>query len=87
MAEKKEVTKAEKKQPVKAKKDKVPFGQKVKKFFRDYGSELKKITWSPFKDVKKNGALVIGAMVVFGAALAVIDWLFSWGVELLGRIA
>ena len=50
---------------------------RIAKFFRDYKSELKKITWSPFKSVKANTALVIVLVVVLSLVIAVLDWGFS----------
>ena len=50
---------------------------RIAKFFRDYKSELKKITWSPFKSVKANTALVIVLVVVLSLAIALLDWVSS----------
>ena len=47
---------------------------RIAKFFRDYKSELKKITWTPFKSVKSNTALVIGLVVALSLVIAVLDW-------------
>ena len=47
---------------------------RIAKFFRDYKSELKKITWLPFKSVKSNTGLVIGLVVVLSLVIAVLDW-------------
>ncbi len=47
---------------------------RIAKFFRDYKSELKKITWSPLKSVKANTALVIVLVVVLSLVIALLDW-------------
>ncbi|MBR4078607.1 MAG: preprotein translocase subunit SecE, partial [Christensenellaceae bacterium] len=44
----------EEKKEKKPAKDKVPFGERMSHFFRGYKSELKKIVWSPWKQVRKN---------------------------------
>ena len=56
------------------------FREKVKKFFRDYKSELKKIVWSPARDVKKNTIVVIIIAVVFALIIGGLDILFSKGI-------
>ncbi len=53
---------------------------RIAKFFRDYKSELKKITWFPFKNTKASTALVIALVVVLAVVLAVLDWGSSAGV-------
>ena len=53
------------------------FNAKVKKTLKDLSSELKKIVWSPWRDVKKNTITVI--VISLGAALLifVLDLLFN----------
>ena len=53
---------------------------RIAKFFRDYKSELKKITWNPFKSTKSSTILVVSLVVVLAVALAVLDWGSSAGV-------
>ena len=59
------------------------FREKVQKFFKDISSELKKVVWSPWRDVKKNTVIVI--VVSLGAALLIfiLDMLFSKGLSAL----
>ena len=47
---------------------------RIAKFFRDYMSELKKVTWLPSKSVKSNTALVIAVVVALAVVIAVLDW-------------
>jgi preprotein translocase subunit SecE len=68
------------------KSDKPSFGERIKKFFRDYGSELKKITWSSKKDVKSNTIVVLVSILVVGLIIFGLDMLFSWVITLLGKI-
>ena len=47
---------------------------RIAKFFRDYKSELKKITWNPFKSTKASTILVIALVVALALVIAVLDW-------------
>ena len=75
-----DTAKAEKKPA--PKKDKVKFSEKVKKFFREYKSEFKKISWPDKKDTTKKTIMVIGSIVIVGAAIFAVDTgfnaLFTW---------
>ena len=51
----------------------VRFGNAVKKFWKEYVSELKKVAWMSWKDIKKNTLLVIVAVAVFSVAIAIVD--------------
>ena len=83
MAENKDTAK---KPAEKQKSNKPSFGARVKKFFRDYTSELKKITWSPKKDVKTNTILVIVSIVCVGIVILLLDLAFDGGISLLGKL-
>lgn len=58
---------------------------RIAKFFRDYRSEIKKITWCPFKSVKANTILVIVFVLVLAIVIGVLDLAFSSGLLALGR--
>ena len=62
----------------------VRFGRKAKKIWRDYVSELRKVVWMPWKDVKKSTLLVCVTVVAIGVAIGVVDFVFS---EVIGGIA
>ena len=62
----------------------VRFGRRMAKIWRDYISELKKVVWMPWKDVKKSTLLVCVTVVAIGAAIGVVDFVFS---EVIGGIA
>ena len=47
---------------------------RIAKFFRDYKSELKKITWNPFKSTKASTILVVALVVALAIVIAVLDW-------------
>ena len=57
----------------------VKFRERVKKFFKEYRSELKKIVWSPARDVKKNTIVVIVVALAFAIAIGILDVVFSRG--------
>ena len=59
-------------------------GRRLKKFWSDYKSEMKKVVWMPWKDVKKNTILVLSAVLALGVIIGIVDFVFS---EVLGGIA
>lgn len=88
MAEK-NTTKVEK--PAKAdkaakKSNKPSLWERIKKFFRNYKSELRKVTWSPAKDVKANTAVVALSVIFMAVVIGLLDYLFSNGIQLLGKL-
>ncbi len=80
MSEKKEKTtnaavKSEKKQAP-AKKKENPFkkmGPAIKKFFKDFKGEWKKVTWPSGKTVLNNSIVVIVIVAIVGLAIFAID--------------
>lgn len=67
-------------------KEKVPFKDRVSRFFLSYKSEVKKIVWSPWKQVRKNSLVVFIVVVVCAAVICACDWLFSQGILKLGTL-
>ena len=78
-------TKAEK-TPAPKKKDKVKFSEKLKKFWRGYKSEFKKIVWPSKEDTVKNTIVVVVSIVVVGVVVSILDYLFSNGLTLLSHL-
>ena len=62
------------------------FKEKVKKFFSDYKSELKKVTWSSKEDVRRNTITVIVVIVALVIVIALLDVIFSGGIEALSHL-
>ena len=62
------------------------FREKVKKFFSDYKSELKKVTWSSKEDVRRNTITVIVVIAALVIVIALLDMIFSGGIEALGHL-
>ena len=54
--------------------------EKVGKFLRILRSEFKKISWSSWKDVRKNTLVVIVAVIAVALVIAGMDFLFSRGI-------
>ncbi len=71
---------------VKKKSDKPSLWSRIKSFARSIKSEVKKISWSPWTDVKKNTFVVVVVIVVCAVALAIVDVVFSEGIKLLGKL-
>ena len=62
------------------------FQAKVKKFISDYKSELKKVTWSSKEDVRRNTITVIVVIIALVIVIALLDIIFSGGIEALSHL-
>lgn len=84
----KDVKKASKDIPSggKKNKDKIKFSEKVKRFLREYRSELKKIIWYGPKQTFKSTVLVVITLVIAAAVIGVLDYTFSNILTTIGRI-
>ena len=51
--------------------------QRIGKFFREFRSEIKKISWPTFAEVVKNTIITLVVVAIF----AIIIGLFDWGVS------
>ena len=71
---------------VKKKSDKPSLWSRIKSFARSIKSEVKKISWSPWTDVRKNTFVVVVVILVFGVALAIVDYVFLQGITALGNL-
>lgn len=67
-----------------ATKEKKP--SRIAKFFRDYRSELKKITWCPLKSVKSNTILVAGIVVALAIVIGLLDLGANTGLLEFGKL-
>ena len=59
---------------------------RMKNYFKELFSEIKKITWPTPKQTLHNTLVVIGAMVLVGIFVFLLDTAFSEVVELLAGI-
>ncbi len=64
--------------------DKKPnvFGR-IKDWFVDMKAELKRVVWPSFKKVRQNTLVVLIFVLVVGAVIWILDWLFSGAMSLL----
>lgn len=62
------------------------FQEKVKKFISDYKSELNKVTWSSKEDVRRNTITVIVIIIALVIVIALLDIIFSGGIEALSHL-
>ncbi len=69
-----------------AKKDKPSFFERIKKFWREYKSELKKVVWATREMTLKNTLIVAIAVVIVGACIGLLDFAFSTGIVELGKL-
>lgn len=70
-----------------AEKTKKPsIGERIKRFFKDYKSELKKITWFSREQTLKSTAVVCVVVIILAAIIGGLDFLFYKGISLLGGI-
>ena len=69
----------------------VAVGRRIAKFFRDYNSERKKISWKPWPEVCKSALIVVVTVVIFAAVIFGLDTvfhsLFEWLRALIGGLA
>ena len=71
---------------VKKKSDKPSLWSRIASFARSIKSEVKKISWSPWSDVKKNTFVVVVVIAVCAVALAIVDYVFFQGITALGKL-
>jgi len=76
---KKDITKSEVKTETKKASEKNGNGifQRIGKFFREFRSEIKKISWPTFAEVVKNTIITLVVVAIF----AIFIGLFDWGVS------
>ena len=82
----KDVEKAKSTKPAKPKKDKVPFFQRVKTFFKSNVAELRKVTWYGKTQTVNSTLLVLAALIICSAVIGLLDFGFSSGIDLLSKI-
>ena len=56
---------------------------RMKNWFVDMKAELKRVVWPSFKKVRQNTLIVIVFVLIVGAVIWILDWLFSSGIALL----
>ena len=71
---------------VKKKSNKPSLWSRIASFARSIKSEVKKISWSPWSEVKKNTFVVVVVIAVCAVALAIVDYVFFQGITALGKL-
>ena len=71
---------------VKKKSDKPSLWSRITSFARSIKSEVKKISWSPWTEVRKNTLVVIVVIAICAVALAIVDYVFVQGITALGKL-
>ena len=66
--------------------DQIKKESKIKKFFKDYKSEIKKIVWPSWKQVLKNTAVVIVVVLICAVIIGALDYAFSQGIIALTKL-
>lgn len=56
---------------------------RIKDWFIDMKAELKRVVWPSFKKVRQNTVIVLVFVLIIGAAIWILDWLFSSGMSML----
>ncbi len=56
---------------------------RVRKYFRELRSELKKVVWPTPRQVLKNAAIVVGCVLVVGVCIWVFDFVAQIGIDAL----
>jgi len=68
-------------------KEKMKLGARIKKFFKEYKSEMKKIVWPTRPQVIQNTGVVIISIAFIAVIVGLLDLAFGTGViSLLGKI-
>ena len=60
--------------------------EKVAKLFRGLKSEMKKIVWTPWNQVRKNTLVVLVVIISAAILIGLLDFLFSKGIFTLGKL-
>lgn len=55
-------------------------GGKIKKFFRDYTSEMRKVVWLSRKETIKSSVLVVVSVIVLCILIGLVDTGLEYGV-------
>ncbi len=59
---------------------------RLKKYFRDTKSEVKKVAWPTKQQTINNTGVVIACIVVVGAFIGVLDAIFTYGLQTLLKL-
>ena len=83
-AAKKEAKKGVKKETSKPKKPSI--FSRIVAWFKSCKSEMKKVVWASWSSVKSNTIMVLVCILVVSAVIGLVDYLFSQGFSILGKM-
>lgn len=75
-----------KKEKKEEKKEKVKLRERIKRFFRDYKSELKKVVWPTKAQLIRQTSVVLVAIIFMAAIIGALDFVFGFGVSRLALL-
>ena len=61
----------------------VRVAKKISGYFRELKSEMKKVVWPSWKQVRNNTGIVLIALIAVGAFVAILDFIFQFLVNTL----
>ena len=59
---------------------------RIRKYFRDTKSEVKKVVWPTRQQIVNNTGVVIVCIIVVGAFIGVLDAVFTFGLQTLLKL-
>ena len=60
----------------------VRIGRGIKRFFKEFRSEVKKISWPTWKQTLNNTLIVIAMVALVGLIVWILDFVFAAGLQL-----
>ena len=58
---------------------------RIKDWFVDMKAELKRVVWPSFSKIKQNTLIVLIFVLIIGAVIWILDFLFTGGMSLITR--
>ena len=77
---------AKKEAPAKAKVKKPNIFSRFAAWLKSCKAEMKKVTWAKWPAVKSNTIMVLVCIVLISAVIGLVDFLFSQGFTILGKL-
>ncbi len=56
---------------------------RIKDWFVDMKAEFKRVVWPSLKKIRQNTLIVLIFVLLVGAVIWILDWLFGWGLKTL----
>ena len=57
--------------------------RRIAEWFTDMKAEVKRVVWPSFKKVRQNTIIVLVFVLILGAVIWILDWIFGLGISLL----